>query len=174
MLERKGLITFGGHDVTVVGPDMRPGDTAPEFTVTTQDWQSMDVLAATRGKVRVIAAVPSLDTPVCDLETHRFNEAATALSDDIVIVTVSADLPFAQKRWCGANGVDKILVVSDHREMDFGRKYGCLMKEVRLLRRAVFVVGRDDTIVYADYMPDLGMEPKYDEVLEAARRALAA
>ena len=172
MLARKGLITFGGREMTVIGPDMRAGDPAPEFTVTTQDWQSMNVLTATRGKVRVIAAVPSLDTPVCDLETHRFNEAAAALSDEIVIVTVSADLPFAQKRWCGANGIEEILVVSDHHDMDFGKKYGCLMQEVRLLRRAVFVVGRDDRIVYADYMPELGMEPDYAAVLAAARQAL--
>ncbi len=173
MLERKGLITFGPNDVTVVGPDMKPGDKAPEFTATTQDWQRVNMLESTAGKVRVIAAVPSLDTPVCDLETHRFNEAAAALSDDIVIITISADLPFAQKRWCGANGVEEVVVVSDHMEMEFGKKYGCLMKEVRLLRRAVFVVDREGTIVYADYMPALGKEPKYDEVLAAAKEALS-
>ncbi len=172
-MERKGLIRFGTREVTVVGPDIRPGDTAPEFHAATQDWQVVPMLESTTGKVRVIAAVPSLDTPVCDLETHRFNEAASALSDDIVIITISADLPFAQKRWCGANGVEDVLVVSDHLDMDFGRKYGCLMKEVRLLRRAVFVVDRSGKVVYADYMPELGKEPKYDEVLAAAREALA-
>ena len=174
MLERRGLIRFGPMEVTVVGPDLKPGDDAPEFTATTQDWQDIAVLAHTTGKVRIIAAVPSLDTPVCDRETRRFNEAAAALSEDIAIVVISADLPFAQKRWCGAAGVDQVLVVSDHKDMDFGVKYGCLLKEVRLLRRAVFVVDRNGKIVYADYMPELGMEPNYDEVLEAAKQALAA
>ncbi len=172
-LERKGLIRFGDMDVTVVGPDLKPGDRAPEFTATTQDWKHIHVLEHTKGKVRVLAAVPSLDTPVCDRETRRFNQEAAALSDDIVIVVISADLPFAQKRWCGAAGVDQVLVVSDHMDMDFGEKYGTLMKEVRLLRRAVFVVDRDDNVVYADYMPALGDEPNYAEVLAAAREALA-
>jgi len=173
MLERRGLIKFGSRDVTVVGPDLKPGDDAPEFTATTQDWEDIQVLASTPGKVRIIAAVPSLDTPVCDRETRRFNEAAAALSEDIAIVVISADLPFAQKRWCGAAGVDQVMVVSDHKDMDFGVKYGCLMKEVRLLRRAVFVVDRHGKVVYADYMPELGMEPNYDEVLAAAQEALA-
>ncbi len=172
-LERKGLIRFGDMDVTVVGPDLKPGDKAPEFTATTQDWQHIRVLEHTKGKVRILAAVPSLDTPVCDRETRRFNQEAAALGDDIVIVVISADLPFAQKRWCGAAGVDQVLVVSDHMDMDFGEKYGTLMKEVRLMRRAVFVVDRDGNIVYADYMPALGDEPNYEEVLAAAKAALA-
>ncbi len=174
MMERKGLIQFGGRDVTVVGEDIQVGQQAPEFTATTQTWERIPVLAHTEGKVRIIAAVPSLDTSVCDRETRRFNEAAAALGEDIVIVTISADLPFAQKRWCGAAGVDKVLVVSDHMEMEFGRKYGCLIKEVRLLRRAVFVVDRQGKVVYADYMPALGDEPDYEAVLAAARQALAA
>ena len=131
------------------------------------------MLEHTKGKVRILAAVPSLDTPVCDRETRRFNQEAAALGDDIVIVVISADLPFAQKRWCGAAGVDQVLVVSDHMDMDFGEKYGTLMKEVRLMRRAVFVVDRDGNIVYADYMPALGDEPNYEEVLAAAKAALA-
>ncbi len=175
-LERQGLIQFGNREVTVVGPDIQVGQQAPEFVATTQQWERVPILAHTAGKVRVIAAVPSLDTPVCDLETDKFNQAAAALSEDIIIVTISADLPFAQARWCGAHGVDpnRLLVVSDHMEMEFGRKYGCLMKEVRLLRRAVFVVDRNDRVVYADYMARLGDEPNYDEVLAAARLALAA
>lgn len=174
MLERKGLIRFGDMEVTVVGPDLKPGDEAPEFTATTQDWRHIRVLEATQGKVRILAAVPSLDTSVCDRETRTFNQKAADLGDDIVIVVISADLPFAQKRWCGAAGVDKVMVVSDHMDMDFGEKYGTLMKEVRLLRRAVFVVDRNNRIVYADYMPRLGDEPNYEEVLDAARKALAA
>lgn len=171
-LERKGLIRFGDKEVTVVGPDRKPGEKAPDFTATTQDWEHINVLEATKGKVRIIAAVPSLDTAVCDRETRRFNQEAASLDEDIVIVVISADLPFAQKCWCGAAGVDRVMVVSDHMDMDFGEKYGCLMKEVRLMRRAVFVVDRDDTIVYADYMPRLTDEPKYEEVLEAAKQAL--
>ena len=173
MLERKGLIKFGDRDVTVVGPNMIVGQEAPEFTAHTRDWRTISVLAETAGKVRVIAALPSIDTPVCDIEGQKFNEAATALSDDIVIVTISADLPFAQQRWCGDHGIERLLVVSDHMDMEFGKKYGCLMKEVRLLRRAVFVVDRDNKIVYADYMKALGDEPNYDEVLAAAQAALA-
>ncbi len=174
MLERKGLIEFGNTDITIVGPDITPGQQAPEFTAHTRDWRTISVLAETAGKVRIIAALPSIDTPVCDLEGQKFNEAATALSDDIVIVTVSADLPFAQQRWCGDHGIERLLVVSDHMAMEFGKKYGCLMKEVRLLRRAVFVVDRNDTVVYADYMKALGDEPNYDEVLKAAKTALVA
>ncbi len=173
MLERKGLIKFGNRDVTVVGPDMTVGQEAPEFTAHTRDWRTISVLAETAGKVRVIAALPSIDTPVCDIEGQKFNEAATALSDDIVIITISADLPFAQQRWCGDHGIERLLVVSDHMDMEFGKKYGCLMKEVRLLRRAVFVIDRDNKIVYADYMKALGDEPNYDEVLAAAKSALA-
>ena len=172
MLERKGLIKFGDRDVTVVGPDLTVGQEAPEFTAHTRDWRTVSVLAETAGKVRIIAALPSIDTPVCDIEGQKFNEAATALSDDIVIITISADLPFAQQRWCGDHGIERLLVVSDHMDMEFGKKYGCLMKEVRLLRRAVFVVDRNNKIVYADYMKALGDEPNYDEVLAAAKAAL--
>ncbi len=174
VVERPGVLRFGGREVTVVGPEIRVGQEAPEFTATTQQWAQVPMLAATSGKVRVLAAVPSLDTPVCDLETDKFNQAAAALSEDILIVTISADLPFAQARWCGAHGVDpqRLWVVSDHLEMAFGQRYGCLMKEVRLLRRAVFVVDRQNRVVYADYMAQLGEEPRYDEVLAAAQKAL--
>ncbi len=172
MLERKGLIKFGPLDVTVVGPDIQVGQEAPDFTVTAQDWKPFRGLADTEGKVRIIAAVPSLDTAVCDRETRRFNEEAAALGDDIVILTISCDLPFAQKRWCGAAGVEQVVVLSDHKDVDFGTRYGCLMKEVRLLRRAVFVVDRDNRVVYVDYMKALGDEPDYEAVLQAARQAL--
>lgn len=172
ILQRTGLISFGGQDVTVLGEDIVVGQSAPDFTVTGQDWRPSRGMADTQGKVRIIAAVPSLDTPVCDRETHRFNEAAVALGKDVAILVVSMDLPFAQKRWCGATGVEQVTVLSDHKDADFGVKYGVLMKEVRLLRRAVFVVDRQGMVVYADYMPALGDEPDYDVVLEAARKAL--
>lgn len=171
-VERFGLIKFGGKDVTVVGKDVEVGQDAPAFKVQTQDWQVTDPLAETAGKVRIIASVPSLDTAVCDRETRKFNEEAAALGADIAILVISMDLPFAQKRWCGAAGVDQVQVLSDHLDADFGVKYGCLLKEVRLLRRAVFVVNRENKVVYADYMAALGDEPDYAAVLEAARAAL--
>ena len=171
-MERKGLLKVGGTDATIIGADIEIGQQAPRFTAHTFDWKTIDVLDATVGKVRIIAAVPSLDTGVCDRETRRFNEEAAALGEDVVIVTISADLPYAQKRWCGASGVDQVMVVSDHYDVNFGEKYGCLVKERRTLRRAVFVVNRDDKVTYADYMPELGIEPNYAEVLEAARQAL--
>ncbi len=171
-MERKGLLTLADREVTIVGPDLRVGDVAPGFAAQTFDWSMTRPLETTTGKVRILAAMPSLDTSVCDRETRRFNEEAANLAEDIAIVVVSADLPYTQKRWCGAAGVDRVQVVSDHMEAEFGRRYGCLIKERRILRRAVFVVGRDDRITYAAYMPTLGTEPEYEEVLEAARQAL--
>jgi len=170
--ERIGLIKFAGKDVTIIGPDLLPGNTAPEFSAQAQDWSEIAVLAATKGKVRIIAAVPSLDTPVCDRETRRFNEEAATLGSDIAIIVISTDLPFAQKRWCGAAGIEQVQVVSDHRDVEFGTRYGCLIKEVRILRSAVFVVDRENKITYAQYMPTLGEEPDYTAVLQAARAAL--
>jgi thiol peroxidase len=170
--ERTGLIQFKGQPATVIGPDLRVGDPAPEFSVQNLDWTTVRGLADTAGKVRIIAAVPSLDTDVCDRETRRFNQEAAALSKEIAILVVSMDLPFAQKRWCGAAGVDQVVVLSDHMTADFGTKYGCLIKEGRVLRRAVFVVDRSGRVRYAAYMPALGEEPKYGEVLEMAKAAL--
>ena len=170
--KRKGLIQVGGKDATVVGDDIKVGQKAPDFSVFKTDWTPMKALKETKGKVRIIAAVPSLDTDVCDRETRRFNQEAAGLGKDIAILTISTDLPYAQKRWCGASGVDQVLTLSDSRSADFGKKYACLIDERRILRRAVFVVDRKGTVTYADYMPALGNEPKYDEVLAAARKAL--
>jgi thiol peroxidase len=171
-MERFGIIKFKGKEATVIGPDLNPGDPAPEFTVQNQDWMMVNGLAGTQGKVRIIAAVPSLDTDVCDRETRRFNVEAASLDKDIAILVISTDLPYAQKRWCGASGVDQVTVLSDHMTADFGAKYGCLIKEVRVLRRAAFVVDRAGKVVYAAYMPVLGEEPNYADVLEAAKSAL--
>jgi thioredoxin-dependent peroxiredoxin len=171
-IERIGMIKFRGQDVSVIGPDLVAGDTAPEFSVQSLDWSTFHGMANTTGKVRIIAAVPSLDTEVCDRETRRFNLEASALDKDIIILVISTDLPFAQKRWCGAAGVDQVIVLSDHMNVDFGTKYGCLIKEARILRRAVFVVDRGGKITFAAYMPALGEEPNYSEVLAAAQAAL--
>ena len=172
VIEREGLIQFGGKDATVVGPDLDVGDKALDFSVQKLDWSQFQGLADTQGKIRIIAAAPSLETAVCDRETRRFNQEAASLSEDIVILVISADLPFTQKRWCGAAGIDRVEVLSDHKDVDFGAKYGCLLKDQRILRRAVFVVDRNDTIVYVDYMPALGDEPDYDEVIQVAKSAL--
>ncbi len=171
-IERAGLIKFAGNDATVVGPDIKVGQKAPDFSAVTQDWSTFNALADTKGKVRIIGSLPSLNTSVCDRETRRFNQEASALDDRIAILTVSMDLPFTLKNWCAAAGVDRVTTLSDHKNADFGQKYGVLLKDQRIFRRAVFVVDRNDKVVYAAYMPALGDEPNYPEVLNAARLAL--
>jgi thiol peroxidase len=170
--ERTGLLHVGGKPATVVGEDLHAGDCAPEFSAHTLEWQLFEALAQTRGEVRIIAAVPSLDTPVCDLETRTFNKRAAELGPDLHILVVSTDLPYAHKRWCGSAGVDQVTTLSDHMTAEFGVRYGCLIKERRILRRATFVVDRSDRIVYAAYTAKLGDEPDYDAILDAARQAL--
>ena len=174
LTKRKGLIQVGGKDATIIGDDIKVGQKAPEFTVFKTDWTPTKALKETKGKVRIIAAVPSLDTEVCDRETRRFNQEAAALDKDILIFAISTDLPYAQRRWCGAAGVDQVMTVSDSHKTDFGKKYACLIKERRTLRRAVFVINRKGIVVYAAYMPTLGNEPAYDEVLTAAKQALSS
>jgi thioredoxin-dependent peroxiredoxin len=170
--ERFGLIKFAGKEQTIVGDDIKVGQKAPDFLIQKADWSVSKGLKETRGKVRIIAAVPSLDTTVCDRETRRFNEEASDLSKDIVIIVVSMDLPVAQKRWCGAAGVERIMTVSDVVKADFGKKYATLMKEARILRRAVFVVDKQGIVTYVAYMSTNGDEPNYVEVLTAAKKAL--
>jgi thiol peroxidase len=170
--ERSGVIKVGGKDATVIGDDVKVGATAPDFNVQTNDWAMMRGLADTAGKVRILLAVLSFETDVCDRETKRFNEAAAALSKDVVIEAISMDLPYTMKRWCGAAGVDQVKVLSDHMSGEFGEKYGVLIKERRVFRRAAFVVGKDNKFTYAAYMPELGIEPDYDAVLAAAKKAL--
>jgi thioredoxin-dependent peroxiredoxin len=172
VIEREGLIQFGGKDATVVGPDIDVGDKALDFSVQKLDWSPFQGLAGTEGRVRIIVAVPSLETAVCDRETRRFNQEAASLSSEIIILVISTDLPYTQKRWCGAAGIDQVEVLSDHVDVDFGTKYGCLLRDQRILRRAVFVIDRQDTIAYVDYMPALGDEPDYEEVLRVAKSAL--
>ena len=171
-LERFGLIKFRGQDVTVLGEDLKPGMTAPEFTVQNLEWAPFHGLADTKGKVRIIASFLSVDTDVCDHELKMFNKEAAALSKDVAILVVSSDLPFSQKRWCGATGVDQVTVLSDHMTGEFGLNYGLLVKEARVLRRAAFVVDRNGKLTYVAYMPAFGVEPNYSEVLDAARAAL--
>lgn len=171
-VERKGLLKFAGQDATIIGEDVEVGQPAQEFRVQAIDWSNVNGLESTRGKVRIIGALPSLSTSVCDRETRRFNQEAASLGDDIAILMVSMDLPFTLRNWCAAAGIDKVVTLSDHMAGEFGEKYGVLLKDQRVFRRAIFVVDRDNQVVYADYMPAIGDEPKYEEVLEAARTAL--
>jgi thiol peroxidase len=171
-MERSGIFQLAGRDATIVGDDVKVGQAAPDFKVHALDWSIVKGLADTAGKVRILAPLPSLDTDTCDRETRRFNQEASGLGKDIIIEIISTDLPYAQKRWCGAAGVEQLMVVSDHMTAEFGEKYGCLIKERRILRRAVFVVDRQDMVVYAAYMPALSVKPNYEEVLAAARAAL--
>lgn len=138
MEERNNIVTMKGNPLTLLGKELKPGDNAPDADLTANDLSSVK-LSSYKGKVCIISSVPSLDTPICDMETRRFNTEAGKLSDDVAILTISTDLPFAQKRWCGAAGVDKVTTLSDHRTTEFGQAYGVLIKDIRLLARAVFV-----------------------------------
>ena len=171
-IERTGLIKLAGKEATVIGLDIQIGQPAPEFIALANDWSPVSVLESTQGKVRIIGSLPSLSTSICDRETRRFNEEAANLGEDIVIIMLSTDHPWTQKNWCAAAGIDKVITLSDNRDVDFGQKYGVLIKEGRALRRAIFVVNKQDQVIYAAYMPVLGEEPDYQAVLQAASSAL--
>ena len=167
--ERTGVVTFKGNPVTLVGNEVKVGDTAPDFTVLANDLSPV-TLADSKGSVRIISVVPSLDTGVCDQQTRRFNEEAASL-EGVRVLTISVDLPFAQKRWCGAAGVDRVQTLSDHRDLSFGTAYGVVIKELRLLARAVFVVDKNDKVVYVEYVPEVTNHPNYEAAIEAAKSA---
>ena len=165
-------VTFKGNPITLIGNEVRVGQTAPDFKVQKIDLTEY-TLSASAGRTRIVASVPSLDTPVCDLETKRFNEEAAKLPN-VEIVCVSMDLPFAQKRWCGASSVDKVITASDHREASFARNYGVLISGGpldRLTARAVFVIGPDDKVRHVEYVKDITEHPNYEAVLAAAKHA---
>ena len=168
MLERPGAITFQGNPLTLLGSGVKVGDKAPDFQ-TLDNGLAPVSLANYLGKVIIISSVPSLDTPVCDLETRRFNEEAAKLGKDVIVLTVSMDLPFAQARWCGAAGVNHVTTLSDHKDASFGQAYGVLIKELRLLARAVFVVDRTGIIRYVELVKEITHEPDYDSALKAAK-----
>ena len=171
MDERKGIATVRGNPLTLVGKELRVGEPAPDFEVIDNDLKPVK-FSSYRGKVVIICSVPSLDTPVCDMETRRFNQEAPNLGPDVVILTVSMDLPFAQKRWCGAAGVENVTTLSDHREAAFGQAYGVLLKELRLLARSIFVVDRDGVVRYFQLVKELGEEPDYEAALDALKKIL--
>lgn len=168
MAERPGAVTMKGTPLTLVGPAISVGDAAPDFEALNNDLQPVR-LSQFKGETVILSSVPSLDTPVCDMETRRFNQEAEKLGDDVVVLTISMDLPFAQKRWCGAAGVTRVLTLSDHRDASFGKTYGVLIKELRLLARAVFVVGKDGLIKHAQLVKELTEEPDYAAVLNAVK-----
>lgn len=163
---------FFGQEVTIVGSEVEVGQIAPDFNAQGLDWSTINVLDETKGKVRIIGSLPSLSTPVCDKETRHFNEIAEKLGDEIVIIMISMDLPWTQKHWCKTSRVDQVRVLSDHINADFGIKYGVLLEEPRILRRAIFVIGKDDVLKYVNYIPSLGDEPDYQAVLQAAEEAV--
>jgi len=171
-MERTGATTLKGNPLTLIGPELKPGDDAPEFNLVDKGLKPV-TLKDTGGHVRIFSVVPSLDTPVCDAQTKKFNEAAAQLPD-VDIITVSMDLPFAQARWCGAFGVDHVKMLSDHKDGSFGANYGTLIKELRIESRAIFVVDRDNKIRHVEYVKEVADFPNYETALAAARRSLAA
>ena len=168
MEKQKRTVTMKGNPLTLVGNEVKVGQPAPDFEVVANDMSAVK-LSSYRGKICIITSVPSLDTSVCDIETRRFNEEAGKLGSDVVVLTISMDLPFAQKRWCGAAGVKNVQTLSDHREASFGKAYGVLIKELRLLARAVFVLDRDGIIRYMQIVDELTNEPDYETALDAVK-----
>ena len=171
MVERTGAATFKGKPLTLVGAEIKVGNQAPHFRLVGNDLADVDC-ASFHGKVRVLSVAPSLDTPVCAAQTRTFNREAVNLSDDVVILSVSLDLPFALSRFCGAEGIERVLTASDYKYRTFGEAYGLYVRQLGLLARAVFVIDRDDKIVHAEYVRELTSEPDYAAALEAVRAAL--
>lgn len=169
--ERQGLITFKGGPMTLLGPEVKVGAKAPDFKAVDNGMQ-LATLDSFRGKIKIISSVPSLDTPVCDMETRRFNEEAGKLPDNVAVLTVSMDLPFAQKRWCAAAGVEKVKTLSDYQSRSFGQAYGVVIKELQLLARAVFIVDDQDIVRYIEIVPEVTKEPDYDRALSAVKALL--
>ena len=167
-MERKGVVTFQGNPLTLVGSELKPGDRAPEFTVLDKELNER-TLKDFAGKIKVISVTPSLDTPVCDIQARRFNEEATKLPEDVVVLNISMDLPFAIARFCTAAGIENVEVLSDHRDASFGTSYGVLIKELRLLARSVFIIDKEDTIRYIEIVPEITNEPDYEKALTALK-----
>lgn len=167
-VERFGAVTWKGRPQTVLGPVLQVGDQAPPFTLLANNWRPV-TLADSGGKTRLISVVPSLDTGICDAQTRRFNQEAANFDENVVILTVSAESPFTQRRWCGAAGIDRVQVVSDHLDMNFGDAYGTHVKEIRLEQRAIFVIDPHDTVTYVEYVPEISQHPDYEAALAAVR-----
>ncbi len=172
MAERTGLVTMKGNPITLTGSEVKVGQKAPDAELVANDLSIVKLSSLIRGKVCIITSVPSLDTSVCDLETRRFNVEAGNLGDAVAVAAVSMDLPFAQARWCGAAGVKNVQTLSDHRDADFGKTYGVLIKDLRLLARAVFVVDKQGVVRYVELVKEVASEPNYAAALDAAKKLL--
>lgn len=171
MQERTDVVTFEGNPLTIIGDQIEVGDAAPDFEVTANDLSAAQ-LSSFRGKVCVISSVPSLDTPVCDVQTRRFNLEAGKFGDAVSVLTISMDLPFAQSRWCAGAGADNVHTFSDHRDAAFGLAFGVLIKQLRLLARAVFVVDAEGIVRYVQIVPELTNEPDYEAVVDVVKGLL--
>jgi thiol peroxidase len=171
MQDKDAVVTMKGEPLTLTGKRVKVGDLAEDFEVVANDLSAVK-LSSFRGKICLISSVPSLDTGVCDIQTRKFNEQAKALGDDVVVLTISMDLPFAQGRWCGAAGVENVQTLSDHRKAQFGNAFGVLIDELRLLGRAVFVVNKDGIVRYIQIVDELTNEPDYEAALKAAKELL--
>ena len=169
MTERKGIVTMKGNPVTLVGNEVKIGQRIPAFTVIANDLSAVTP-DKFKGKKLIISTVPSLDPPICDIETKRFNEEVGKLGFDAMVLTISMDLPFAQKRWCGANNATNVITLSDYTEASFGHAFGVLIKEFKLLARAVFVVDSEGTIQYTQMVKEIATEPDYNAVLDAVKK----
>jgi thiol peroxidase len=168
MTERTGLVTFAGTPVTLAGDAIKVGDKAPEFTGINQNLEAVP-LSKHAGKTIVIAIYPSIDTGICQKQNHKFNEIANSM-DDVIVLSVSLDLPFAQKRYCGAEGLDRIITLSDYKEREFGLKYGFLMKELALLARGTVVIDKKGIIQLVEIVPEVTTEPDYDATLNLLKK----
>jgi len=171
MQEKEAVVTMKGEPLTLTGKRVKVGDLAEDFEVVANDLSAVK-FSSFRGKVCLISSVPSLDTGVCDIQTRKFNEQAKALADDVVVLTISMDLPFAQGRWCGAAEVENVQTLSDHRKAQFGNAFGVLIKELRLLARAVFVVNKDGVVRYIQIVDELTNEPDYEAALKTTKELL--
>ena len=164
-------VTFKNNPVTLLGKEVAVGDKAPDFTVLANDLSPV-TLADSKGKIRLISVVPSIDTGVCSVQTRKFNEEASALGDDVEILTISVDLPFAQARWCAAEGIKNVQTLSDHRDLSFGEAYGVAIKELRLLARSIFVIDKDDKVTYVEYVSENTNHPNYENAIVAVKQLL--
>lgn len=171
MQERIGIAALQGNPLTLLGPELKVGDKAPDF-VLNKDLVTEVTLTDYEGKIKLISVVPSLDTGVCDAQTRRFNVEAASLGENVIILTVSVDLPFAQSRWCGAAGVDKVITLSDYKTKSFGLAYGVLIKEFQLDMRSIFVLDRVNKLTYIEYVKEMSEHPDYDKALSAVKALL--
>lgn len=170
--ERASVATFKGNPITLIGPELKVGDKAPDFKLNKNLLEEVS-LQDYAGKIKLISVVPSLDTGVCDAQTRRFNQEAATLGDNVVVLTVSVDLPFAQARWCGAAGIDQVITLSDYKDNSFGKAYGVLIKEFVLDQRAVFVIDQDNTIRYVEVLKEMSEHPDYEKPIAAVKQLLS-